>query len=167
MKNVFNEMMKVQSNILSREEQLLKTNFNRITVVDSTSFKLPDYHKNTYKGAGSKSGAKIQLQYDLLTGEFILCEVMQGYKNDGSYIPKLQSTVKKGDLYLKDLGYLKIEDLRFIENEKAYYVSKLKIHMNIFKRQEVTESEFDGKMTVRYRYSLIDIYKLTEPLTEG
>ena len=37
MKNVFNEMMKMQSEILMQEEQLLKTNFNRITVVDSTS----------------------------------------------------------------------------------------------------------------------------------
>ena len=167
MKNVFNEMMKVQSNILREQEQLLKTNFNRITVVDSTIFKLPDNHKKIYKGSISKSGAKIQLQYDLLTGEFILCEVMQGYKNDGSYIPKLQSTVRKGDLCLKDLGYLKIEDLRFIENKEAYYVSKLKIHMNIFKRQEVTEIGFGGKTTVRDKYSLKDIYKLTEPLSEG
>ena len=46
--------------------------------------------------------------------------------------------MKKGDLCLKGLGSLKIEDLRFIENKEAYYVSKLKIHMNIFKRQEVT-----------------------------
>ena len=165
MKNVFNEMMKIQSDILREQEQLLKTTFNRITVVDSTSFKLPDYHKNIYKGAGSKSGAKIQLQYDLLTGEFILCEVMQGHRNDASYIPDIQKEVKKGDLCLKDLGYYKTDDLRLIESNEAYYVSKIKINMSIFKRQEVTEYGFGGKATVRYRYSPIDIYKLSEPLS--
>jgi hypothetical protein len=167
MKNVFNELMKIQSKILRDEEQLFKTIFTRITVVDSTSFKLPDCHKDIYKGAGSKSGAKIQLQYDLLTGEFILCEVMPGHKNDASYIPELQKEVKKGDLCLKDLGYYKTDDLRFIESKEAYYVSKIKINMSVFKRQEVTEYGFGGKATVRYRYSPIDIYKLSEPLEEG
>lgn len=39
--------------------------------------------------------------------------------------------------------------------------------MCVFKRQEVTEYGFGGKASVRYRYSPIDIYKLSEPLEEG
>jgi len=167
MRNVFNEMMKLQNKILAKDEQLLKTNFNRITIADSTIFSIPDDHKLEYKGSGTKSGVKIQLQYDLLTGEFILCEVMEGSKNDGSYIPRLEETVQKEDLCLKDLGYYKTDDLKYIEKNEAYYISKLKISMNIFKKEEVIECGFKGAVTIRERYSLIDIYELTAPLAEG
>ena len=92
---------------------------------------------------------------------------MQGHRNEAFYIPDVQKEVKKGDLCLKDLGYYKTDDLRLIESNEAYYVSKIKINMGVFKRQEVTEYGFGGKATVRYRYSPIDIYKLSEPLREG
>ena len=105
MRNIFIEMMKIQNKILQKEEQLLKTHFNRITVADSTLIKLPDIHKTKYRGSTNPSSVKIQLQYNLLTGEFILCDVLEGTKNDPSYIPTLQETVRKGDLCLKDLGY--------------------------------------------------------------
>ncbi|WP_461207908.1 IS4 family transposase, partial [Clostridium sp. DL1XJH146] len=167
MRSMFNEMMKIQNKVLSEEEQLLKTKFERITVADSTRIRLPDQHKKEYKGSSHKSEVKVQLQFDLLSGEFILCDVMKGYKNDQSYIPKLQETVMKGDLCLKDLGYFKIADLKFIESKQAYYISKIKINMNLFKREEVIEYGFKGKSTIRQRYSPIDIYKFTEPLAEG
>ena len=41
-------------------------------------FKLNDKLKNKYKGAGVASAMKIQLQYDLITGAFILCEIKEG-----------------------------------------------------------------------------------------
>ncbi|WP_010241662.1 IS4 family transposase [Clostridium arbusti] len=107
MMNVFNEMMKVQNEILSKNEPLLKSYFNRITIVDSTGFKLDDKHKDMYKGCSVKSSVKIQLQYDLLTGEFIHCEIKEGNIADASYIPALQNTILERGLTLKDLGYFK------------------------------------------------------------
>ena len=82
---------------------------------------------------------KIQLQYDLITGAFILCEIKEGASSDASYIEELQKNMQKGDLCLKDLGYYKIEDLKFINDQEAFYVSKVKINTNLYTENEVTE----------------------------
>jgi len=86
MKSILTEMLKCQNDILRNNESLLKIKFNRITIVDSTGFKLNDKLKNIFKGAGVASAMKIQLQYDLITGAFILCEIKEGANSDGSYI---------------------------------------------------------------------------------
>ena len=49
--------------------------FKRIRILDSTAFQLPDTFSSIYPGAGGCShtaGVKIQLEYDLLSGQFLL-----------------------------------------------------------------------------------------------
>jgi len=167
LKRIFHNMLNSQNEILRSNEPLLKSYFNRITIVDSTAFQLDDKHADNCKGCGVKSSIKIQLQYDLLTGEFIHCELEAGSVADASYIPTLQETIKKGDLALQDLGYFKTNNLKFIEDKEAFYISRLKVNINLYKREEITEYGFRGKVIVRERYSIIDIKSLAEPLTEG
>lgn len=167
MKIVFNEMMQLQNRVLSSENKVLRSFFNRITIIDGTFITLPDEHREHYRGTKKNASAKIQLQYDFLTGEFILCDIMHGTQNDQSFISTTESTVQKGDLCLKDLGYYKTDNLKFIENNEAYYVSKVRIDAHIYKKEEIIESGFKGKTTIRKRYTPIDIYKLAEPLAEG
>jgi hypothetical protein len=48
--------------------------FQRIRILDSTTFQLPDVFASTYQGSGGSShtaGVKIQLEYDLLSGQFL------------------------------------------------------------------------------------------------
>ncbi|MGQ0516867.1 transposase, partial [Bacillus sp. D-CC] len=48
--------------------------FKRIRILDSTAFQLPDVFSSVYPGAGGCShtaGIKIQLEYDLLSGQFL------------------------------------------------------------------------------------------------
>ncbi|HEK9103670.1 IS4 family transposase [Bacillus pfraonensis] len=48
--------------------------FKRIRILDSTAFQLPDLFSSVYPGAGGCShtaGMKIQLEYDLLSGQFL------------------------------------------------------------------------------------------------
>ncbi|MED3062178.1 IS4 family transposase, partial [Bacillus thuringiensis] len=48
--------------------------FKRIRILDSTAFQLPDPFSFVYPGAGGYShtaGVKIQLEYDLLSGQFL------------------------------------------------------------------------------------------------
>lgn len=167
LKKIFHDMLNFQNEVLRNNEPLLKSYFNRITIVDSTGFKLDDKHAARCKGCGIKSSVKIQLQYDLLTGEFIHCEVGAGSVADAKYLPTLQNTIEKGDLSLKDLGYFKTEDLKFIEEKKAFYISRLKINANLYKKEEVVEYGLKGQATIRERYSHVDIKSLAEPLTEG
>jgi hypothetical protein len=167
LKKVFHDMLNLQNEVLRSNEPLLKSHFNRITIVDSTGFKLDDKHADKYKGCGIKSSVKIQLQYDLLTGEFIHCEVGAGSVSDATYLPTLQNTIEKGDLSLKDLGYFKTSDLKLIEEKEAFYISRLKVNTNLYREEEIIEYGFKGKATIKKRYPYIDLKSLAEPLSEG
>ncbi|MGH4050440.1 MAG: IS4 family transposase [Clostridium sp.] len=167
LEKILHDMINFENEVLRDNGPLLKSCFNRITIVDSTGFKLDDKHADKYKGCGIKSSVKIQLQYDLLTGEFIHCELGAGSVSDAKYLPTLQSTIEKGDLSLKDLGYIKTADLKFIEENEAFYISRLKVNTNLYKEEEITEYGFKGKVTIRKRYSYVDIKSLVLPLSEG
>ena len=48
--------------------------FKRIRILDSTAFQLPDIFSSIYPDAGGcdhTAGVKIQLEYDLLSGQFL------------------------------------------------------------------------------------------------
>lgn len=167
LKKVFYEMLNFQNEVLRSNGTLLKNNFNRITIVDSTGFKLDDKHKGNYKGSGVKSSVKIQLQYDLLTGEFIHCELKEGCYSDASYLETLQSTIQKNDLILKDLGYLKALDLKIIDEKGAFYISRVKVITILYKKEEVTGYGKKGNLVKREWYLPINIKELLEPLAQG
>ncbi len=55
--------------------------FRRIRVLDSTHFQVPDKFASTYQGSGGSgqsAGVKIQLEYDLLSGQFLHVHVGSG-----------------------------------------------------------------------------------------
>ena len=131
--------------------------FNRINVVDSTAFKISDNLKDVYKGTGSNSAiaaVKIQLQYDILSGKFLACDVSKGSKNDSQYIPDTQKPIQPNDLILKDLGYFKMDDLNIIKEKQAFFISKIK--------KECIVSIYDGK-----KYSQVDLLEMVKDLKEG
>jgi hypothetical protein len=71
LQNVFTSLLiqKIQtSQALSHR---YASQFQRIRILDSTTFQLPDAFASTYQGSGGSShtaGVKIQLEYDLLSG---------------------------------------------------------------------------------------------------
>lgn len=71
--------------------------FHRIRILDSTVFQLPDPYADRYQGSGGSShtaGMKIQLEYELKTGEFLQVDVGPGKNNDGLYGSKRAKTVE-------------------------------------------------------------------------
>jgi hypothetical protein len=64
------------------------TQFQRIRFLDSTTFQLPDVFASAYQGSGGSShtaGVKIQLEYDLLSGQFMHVHSGPGKQNDRTY----------------------------------------------------------------------------------
>lgn len=101
--------------------------FNRIRILDATVFQLPDTFATDYQGSGGSSntaGVKIQLEYDLLSGQFLNVQLGPGKNNDKTYGTICLETVEKGDLCLRDLGYFDLSDLQGIHDKKAYYISQ-------------------------------------------
>ncbi|MFK4291573.1 hypothetical protein ABH958_002487 [Bacillus sp. RC250] len=62
--------------------------FKRIRILDSTAFQLPNSFSSVYPGAGGCShtaGLKIQLEYDLLSGQSLHIHTGPGKQHDRTY----------------------------------------------------------------------------------
>ncbi len=97
--------------------------FKRIRILDSTAFQLPAF---IYPGAGGCShtaGVKIQLEYDLLSGQFLHIHTGPGKQHDRTYGSLCVPTVTANDLCIRDLGYFHLKNLQYIQDKEAYYIS--------------------------------------------
>lgn len=169
MKYIFKEILLRQSNILS-EGTMINTHFNQIRITDSSAFKLPSVFQGKYKGTGGNqtaSGIKIQLEYNLNTGQFLNMDVFDGTYNDASYLSKIQSSIEPKDLCLKDLGYFKIDDLKVIEEKEAYYLSRLKTNIKVYVKNSHIETFKSGKPKKGKEYIQLDILDIISPLAQG
>lgn len=89
----------------------LSAYFERIRILDSTTFQVPDRFEATYPDAGGcshKAGVKIQLEYDLLSGEFSDVEIEPGKRSDQAYSATRTGMAQKNELYIRDLGYFRL-----------------------------------------------------------
>ncbi|WP_432405813.1 IS4 family transposase [Wukongibacter sp. M2B1] len=169
MKYIFKEILLRQSNILS-EGTMINTHFNQIRITDSSAFKLPSAFQDKYKGTGGNqtvSGIKIQLEYNLNTGQFLNMDVFDGTYNDATYLFKIQSSIDPKDLCLKDLGYFKIDDLKIIERKEAYYLSRLKTNIKVYVKNSHIETFKNGKPKKGKEYIHLNILDIISPLAQG
>ncbi|WP_019779129.1 IS4 family transposase, partial [Streptococcus sobrinus] len=118
---------------------------------------LPRYYANEYKGfggGGSESGVKIQLEYDLLSGNFLQIDVNHAISNDNTYGQIRTNTLEPGDLCIRDLGYFYIDDFKKMEEKHASYISRIRWNTQVYRKTEDT-------------WELIDIEAISKQLKEG
>lgn len=104
--------------------ELLKP-FQSVNILDSSGFKLPASLKDEFKGNGgrsSKAGLKLQVILDYMNGIDSLW-VTGATKNDQGFLEHL-SSIKKGGLYLQDLGYFVLDSFKKIQSEGGYFISR-------------------------------------------
>lgn len=98
---------------------------------------------------------KIQLEYELISGEFLETAVRDGTSSDCRYGQERTQTLEPGELSLRDLGYFSIYDLEKIADRKAFYVSRIRWNTQVYQKEK------GGK------WNLLDLEKLTKDLPEG
>ncbi|MGX5439823.1 IS4 family transposase [Bacillus thuringiensis] len=144
--------------------------FKRIRILDSTAFQLPDVFSSTYPGAGGcshKAGVKIQLEYDLLSGQFLHIHTGPGKQHDRTYGSLCVPTVKVNDLCIRDLGYFHLKDLQHIHDKKAYYISRIKSNTRIYQKNPNPDYFQDGRIKKNTQYIQLDIENLMNSLHSG
>ncbi|GLV67219.1 IS4 family transposase [Bacillus mycoides] len=144
--------------------------FKRIRILDSTAFQLPDVFSSAYPGAGGcshKAGVKIQLEYDLLSGQFLHIHTGPGKQHDRTYGSLCVPTVKANDLCIRDLGYFHLKDLQHIHDKKAYYISRIKSNTRIYQKNPNPEYFQDGRIKKNTQYIQLDIENLMNSLHSG
>lgn len=106
--------------------------FGRIIIGDSTSYQLPPNFAKKYRGNGggaSEASIKVQYYYDLLGQQIIDVCVQEGINPDCKY--PLQD-IQRNDLRVEDLGYFKIQRLRDIHENGAFFLSRLRFDIKIY-----------------------------------
>ncbi|WP_431028135.1 IS4 family transposase [Lysinibacillus sp. LZ02] len=144
--------------------------FERIRILDATVFQLPDSFATDYQGSGGSSntaGVKIQLEYDLLSGQFLHVQLGPGKNNDKTYGTVCLKTVEKGDLCLRDLGYFDLSDLQAIHDKEAYYISRLKLNTRIYIKNPEPEYFKNGTLKKQTEYIQLDMAQMMASLTPG
>ncbi|MEH7280366.1 IS4 family transposase [Bacillus toyonensis] len=144
--------------------------FKRIRILDSTAFQLPDVFSSIYPGAGGCShtaGVKIQLEYDLLSGQFLHIHTGPGKQHDRTYGSLCAPTVAANDLCIRDLGYFHLKDLQYIQDKKAYYISRIKSNTRIYQKNSTPDYFHDGRIKKGPEYIQIDMEVLMNSLQPG
>ncbi|AKR39250.1 IS4 family transposase [Bacillus cereus] len=144
--------------------------FKRIRILDSTAFQLPDVFSSVYPGAGGCShtaGVKIQLEYDLLSGQFLHIHTGPGKQHDRTYGSLCAPTVAANDLCIRDLGYFHLKDLQYIQDKKAYYISRIKSNTRIYQKNSIPDYFQDGRIKKGTEYIQIDMEVLMNSLQPG
>lgn len=154
----FNENAVEFITALLNESLLIKLNvrrivphsdFQRITIWDSTQVQLPEAFCVKYRGHGggaSHSALKLQYGYDLITQKIIAMLIQDAVQSD--HAQQLQG-VEKNDLRIEDLGYFNLQRFEQIELSKAFFISRYRFGITIFEWRKVAFHQIDLLMLER------------------
>lgn len=104
----------------------LLTQFTGVYLLDSTSITLPSALQNTWAGCGgpgAKAGLKMHLTFEYLRGQISAIDLTDSKRSDRLYAPP---QVPVGSLHLFDLGYFKLETFERLEQQQAFFISRLR-----------------------------------------
>ncbi len=87
------------------------------------------------EGCSHKAGVKIQLEYDLLNGELSDVEIESGQQSDQAYSATRTGMTQKNELYIRDLGYFRLQDFKSIQDKQGYYLARLKLPTKIYRKE--------------------------------
>jgi hypothetical protein len=154
----------------SKISHSLSSYFERIRILDSTTFQVPDRFSSSYPGAGGCShtaGVKIQLEYDLLSGQFFDVHIGPGKQSDQAYGANRISMVHKNQLYIRDLGYFRLQDFRAIQDKQGYYLSRLKLPTKIYRKESQSIQGTTISTKKKAVYTQIYLEDMMEQLEPG
>ncbi|MGY3314399.1 hypothetical protein ACV242_002895 [Peribacillus simplex] len=170
LREVFTSLLKQKLCLNHSLSSDLISAFKRIRILDATVFQIPDAFATNYQGSGGSSntaGVKIQLEYDLLSGQFLNVQLGPGKNNDKTYGTTCLETVETGDLCLRDLGYFDLGDLQAIHDKDAYYISRLKLNTRIYIKNPAPEFFNNGTLKKQTEYIQVDMTQMMSSLTPG
>jgi hypothetical protein len=132
------ELVKHQlSNQFSVSSNLqLGQHFLAINIKDSSKFSLPDIYYKDYPGFGNFSKTNglmnLQYEYDLVSGNWKTLELTTIKRNDQQDSKQTIDSIKKGELYIRDLGYITPIYLKAISERGASFLNRIPPQVSIY-----------------------------------
>jgi len=111
--------------------------FERVIIQDSTVLTLPAKLRRFFPGARNQHGSlggmlRVQGLYDLKSGRFVHFSHGAFTQTDYSLADESLKRLGRGDLLLRDLGYLVLEALRRIHQLGAFFLSRFKHNLRVY-----------------------------------
>ena len=112
--------------------------FPAVLILDSSTVTLPDALRDRYRGCGGSHGSgqaalKLQVRWDLRSGALDAVAIESG--RDCDYKTSLQSDrPAPGSLRIADLGYFDTEVLERLDDQQAFWISRLQFGTSVFSR---------------------------------
>lgn len=140
---------------IQKSDTISITNYNRVRIKDSTSFKLPENMKDKYPKGNKKTTIaqiRIQFEYDIKNGEILDISLHPFKEQDVIDAENTFGDIDTNDLVIRDLGYVKINGLKQIEEKKAFYLNRLSFSTHIFEKKNSEYQQIDlGKTYKKMR----------------
>jgi hypothetical protein len=123
------------------DEALVVTKrFNRVIIEDSSQSKTDKRNAEDFpghgNGEGETAGCKIDLAFDLLTGEPLSEALHLATQQDREIGKDLVDLVKPFDLILRDMGYFSLGEFSRIESLDAFWLSRLPVSVKACDQEE-------------------------------
>lgn len=167
LKHIFSTLLKNKICETSLIPSSSTTYFQRIRILDATIFQVPKHLANVYLGSdgcAQTAGIKIQLEYDLHSGQFLNFQVEPGKNNDKTFGTECLATLRPGDLCIRDLGYYSLDDLNQMDQRGVYYISRLKLNNMVYIKNEFPEYFRNGTVKKQSQYIKVDLEHIMNTL---
>ena len=110
--------------------------FPAVVILDSSTIVLPDELRALFPGCGGSYGfgqaaMKVQLRWDLKSGELNVIEIESGRSCDYK-TPVQLAALPKGSLRIADLGYFDTEVLQQFNQNEILWLSRLQFGTNVY-----------------------------------
>jgi hypothetical protein len=106
-----------------------KLPFRRILLEDATQFRMHSGNHPSFRAvannSGPTAGAKVDVVFDLISGQLLRQFETEGHVQDRTLGPELLPMVGEGDLVLRDMGYFDVSAIADVESKKAFWLSRL------------------------------------------
>lgn len=139
----------------------------RILIKDSVCFDIDSSLAEYYPGSGgsaSKAAVRIQFEFDVLTGKINDLSVGAFNTNDNENSINTIELTQKGDLIIRDLGYMNLEVLTTIVKQiEGYFISRLNPSVYIYEQKNgaIQKIDFVALLAEMKRNNVALLEKLT------
>lgn len=167
LQEVFFALFELQKSLPLPGIQLATTlPFNRIRILDGTTVALSSNCQSDYPSSVG-AGVKFQVEVDYLTGQFQYVKIQPAKAADCPAGRERLATIRKGDLFLQDLGYYQYTTFEQINEKHAFYVSRARTDTMFYIDHPTPRYHPNGKMVERSAYEQLFIKEEMKTLHPG
>lgn len=162
-RKIFEELLHNQlDSFLAEISPKLLESFNKILIQDSSSLDLNEKLSSFFKGSGgraSKATAKIDVIYDFKAKRYEHIKLTDHGEADQKLALEILDFLIPNTLVIRDLGYLRMDCLKKIDEMKSFFLSRFKNNTCVYlKKEDVEELDLAEYLYRHFKYArVIDI----------